>query len=276
MTISWKRAAPRMTFITGGGSGIGREFARRLAAEGSSVVVFNRRPADDVVRQLRAAAVRPDQKFAYYCVDVADADALVVAFAQAAQEQGAPDLAINSAGIQCAHPFRELARADFERLIRVNLLGSRNFAEAALPHLRPGSQIVFVASLAALTGTYAYTAYCASKYGVRGFVEALRYELKLEDIDVSLCMPGEVITPMVEAERKTLHPISAALKEFAGHQEVEVSVGQMLPRIARRHFEIVDGPKPRITAWLVQHVPGLMRRIADAIAAKAAKAMRRQ
>ena len=273
MAIHWKYGAPRTVFISGGGSGIGREFARRLAAEGADIVIFNRKLAPEVVAELRAVAGRTDQRFETYSADVSDAGAIHAAVGRAVAEMGPPDLAINSAGIQIAKPFDELAGPEFDRVVAVNLGGSRNFAAAVLPYLKAGDHLVFVASLAAMAGSFAYAAYCASKFGVMGLASCLRVELKLRGIDVSICCPGEVITPLVVEERKTLHPISAALKEFAGHQEVGVSCDQMLRRIARREFEIIDGPKPRITAFLLRYLPATMRHVADAIASRAARKM---
>jgi NAD(P)-dependent dehydrogenase (short-subunit alcohol dehydrogenase family) len=273
MAFAWKNGQPKCVFISGGGSGIGREFAHRLAQEGADIAIFNRKPAPLVIAELRQLSVRPDQQFRSYCADVSDDAGLKVAIDNAVREMGAPDLAINSAGIQIAKPFEALPSAEFNQVISINLIGSRNFAAAVLPHLRAGTHLVFVASLASLVGTYAYAAYCASKFGVMGLASALRIELKLHNIDVSICCPGEIITPLVEEERKTLHPISAALKDFAGHQEVEVACGQMLRGIARRKFEIVDGFMPRVTAWLARYLPGTTRSVADGIARGAARKM---
>ena len=265
----WKNAAPRVVFITGGSSGIGRDMARRLAAEGADIALFNRSGAEDVLAELRAAAKQPAQRFASYRADVAQAGSIEAAVREAVQQLGAPDLAINSAGVINALTFDAATAQDFERVIDINLKGSRHFAAAVLPHMQACSHLVFIASLAALTGNFAYTAYCASKFGVRGLAEALRYELRLKDIDVSLCCPGEIMTPMVEEEKRHQHPVSAALKAFAGSARLEDSVPALLHGIARRRFEIVDGPRPALTAFLSRHVPRLSRRIGDAIAARA-------
>lgn len=71
MTLPWKYAAPRAVIISGGGSGLGRELARRLVLQGANVAIINRKPAADVVAELRAAATHPNQRFEYYCADVA-------------------------------------------------------------------------------------------------------------------------------------------------------------------------------------------------------------
>lgn len=270
MGFSWRHDAPKVVFISGGSSGIGLEMARRLAQEGAHVAIFNRKLAPAAIRELQTAGAT-GQLFNSYAADVTDSAALAKSVAQAVTELGAPDLAINSAGIQIARPFGELTQDEFERVITVNLFGSRNFAAAVLPHMGKGSQLVFVASLAAMAGSFAYAAYCASKYGVRGLAETLRIELKLRGIDVSLCCPGEVMTPMVEEELKTMHPISKALKALGGCNQVEPAVETLIKGIARRDFEITDGFKPGMTAFVARHLPGALHALVDHIAAKSAR-----
>lgn len=273
MALHWKKGAPRCVFISGGGSGIGREFAIRLAQEGAHVAIFNRKLAPQVLEELRSAAQRPDQRFESYSADVSDDAAIAAAINLAVQTLGPPDLAINSAGIQIAAPFEALGSAQFNQVIHVNLIGSRNFAAACLPHLRPGAHLVLVASLAGLVGNFAYAAYCASKFGTVGLAQVLRLELKLKGIDVSVCCPGEIDTPLVVEERKTLHPVSAALKDFAGTMDVQPACAGMLNGIARREFEIIPGFMPWLTAFLGRHVRGIASWVSDGIAAKAFKRM---
>ena len=274
MAFRWKKGAPRCVFISGGGSGIGREFAIRLAQEGAHIAIFNRKLAPQVLDELRQVAQRPDQRFENYSADVSDDAAIHAAIAQAVQTLGPPDLAINSAGIQISAPFEALSSADFNQVIHVNLIGSRNFAAATLPYLRPGAHLVLVASLAGLVGNFAYAAYCASKFGTVGLAQVLRLELKLKGIDVSVCCPAEIDTPLVVEERKTLHPVSAALKDFAGTMAVQPACDGMLKGIAQRDFEIIPGLMPWLTAFLARHVRGITTRISDGIAAKAFKRMK--
>ena len=172
-TYRWKHGAPRVVFITGGSSGIGRDMARRLAAEGADIALFNRSAAEDVLAELLAAAKHPAQRFAACRADVAEAGSIEAAVRQAVAELGAPDLAINSAGVIHARPLQEASAQDFERVIDINLKGSRHFAAAVLPHMQARSHLVFIASLAALTGNFAYTAYCASKSAIDGITRAL-------------------------------------------------------------------------------------------------------
>jgi NAD(P)-dependent dehydrogenase (short-subunit alcohol dehydrogenase family) len=269
MALQWKYGAPKTVFISGSRSGIGRDMAKRLAAEGANIALFNRSDADDVLAELRAAARSSEQRFYAYRADVAQAEAIAAAVTQAVSDLGVPDLAINSAGIINALTFDKATAHDFDRVIDINLKGSRHFAAAVLTHMHAKSHLVFIASLAAYTGNFAYTAYCASKFGVRGLAEALRYELKPKHIDVSLCCPGEVMTPMVDEEKLHQHPATAALKAFAGSAQLDDSVPALLRGIARREFDIVDGPRPALTAFMSRHTPRLARRVGDLIAARA-------
>ena len=123
MSLTWKEKTPRRVFISGGGSGIGREFAHRLAQEGADVAIFNRKLAPDVLAELKQMAIRPNQRFESYRADVSDEAGLRVAIDQAVAHIGAPDLAINSAGIQFASPFEKLSSDDFNHVIQVNLIG---------------------------------------------------------------------------------------------------------------------------------------------------------
>lgn len=270
MSLPWKSKAPRVVFISGGGSGIGREFARRLAAEGASIALINRKLAPQVIEELKAAAQHDDQKFESYSADVADESALRAALERAVEELGAPDLAINSAGIQAAAALDQSTLEDFTRVVQVNLIGSRNFAALLSPHLRPGSQLVLVSSLAGLAGNFSYSAYCSSKFGVVGLAAVLRIEMKLRDVDVSVCCPGEIETPMLDEERSTMHPISKELKAFAGTLKLEPACDEMLRGIARRKYQVVPGFKARLTAFLSRYAPGIMNRVVDSMAATAA------
>ena len=128
MSYPWKHGAPRTVFITGASSGIGRDMAQHLAAEGASIAIFNRSAANEVLQALRSHARSPQQRFAGYRADVSDAIAIEAAVAQAVHELGAPDLAIHSAGVLHNGPLAQSTAQDFERVIDINLKGSRHFA----------------------------------------------------------------------------------------------------------------------------------------------------
>lgn len=253
----------RTAFITGGGSGIGLRLAEMLAQQGVRLAVFDLR-LTDAVRQ-RLGRLAPVSVF--HEVDVRDAAGLDAAVRAAVAALGAPELAINCAGVQRARVFEELTAEDFEFVVGINLHGSRNFAAAALPHLAPGAQLVFIASLAGLVGNYGYTAYSASKFGVVGFASALRLECRPRGIGVTVVCPPEVETPMVVEERRTAPAITMQSKQFAGVVTLDALCRDILRGAARGEWLIVTGFKAKLTQWIARLTPGLMRRLTDRMVA---------
>ena len=208
-------------YISGGGSGIGLYFAKKFAADGAKIAIFDLRISKEVRGELTQLAGA--EAFAFHELDICDSQAVLDAAEQAAANIGAPELAINCAGIQVSKPFLELSSEDFNRVITINLIGSRNFAAAVLPHMGPGSRLAFVASLAGMVSNYTYAAYNASKFGVVGLAGAVRMDVIARGIEVSVICPGEVMTPMVEEELKTMNPITYELKQVAGTLDLDTA-----------------------------------------------------
>jgi NAD(P)-dependent dehydrogenase (short-subunit alcohol dehydrogenase family) len=254
---SWNNAV-----ITGGGSGIGFELARRLLVDGSSVAIIDRSSNDAAKDQLAALA---GERVSFHLADVTDAQALQTVFTTIVADLGAPDLVINCAGIQIAKPFAELSGEEFERVVSVNLYGSRNLAAAALPHMRSGSQLALMASLAGLVPSHSYAAYNASKFGVVGLAGALRLECIDRGIEVSVICPPEVNTQMVVEERKNLPLVAGKLKDTAGTLEVGPACQSMLRQLGRRRVLIIPGWRASVVAWIARMFPGIMRRVSERI-----------
>ncbi len=257
-------AKKQVVFITGGMSGIGHCLAGKYAARGCEIGLFDlvvSEPKQQEIEQLRrtsALRVRAWQ------VDVTDAAGVNAAFGQAVAQIGAPDLVINCAGTQYAAEFLKLPAEAFERVVRINLFGSRNVAEAALPHMSSGGQLALVSSLAGLVPSYSYAAYCASKFGVAGLASVLRIEFKPKGIDVSMICPPEINTPMVAKELETMHPVTRELKAFAGMLEVGPACDEIIAGLDRREFRIIPGSKARLTYRLGRYLPdAALRGIVD-------------
>jgi NAD(P)-dependent dehydrogenase (short-subunit alcohol dehydrogenase family) len=256
----------KLAFITGGGSGIGRRLAQLLLADGTSVVVFDRsnsREAQEVLQE--AAAGSEDVACQFFQTDVSDAAAVESAVQAAVDAMGVPDIVINCAGIQNAKMLLQQSADEFEQLVRINLIGSRNVAAAVLPHMKRGGQLALVASLAGIVPSYSYSAYNASKFGVVGLAGALRLECVEHGIDVSVICPPEIDTPMVVEERKSLPAAGAKLKETAGTLKVEPACDYMYAGLKRRKYMIVPGFRARRVSAIARWFPNLMRRVSEAI-----------
>ncbi len=247
-------ALPERVFITGGASGIGRELAHRLLAQGAQVAVFDIQGAQVARQALCEALALPADRVQAFEMDVRDAASVRRAFDAAAQ-LGLPDRVIHCAGIISATAFADLPEDEFVRVITVNLIGTRHVAAAALPHLRPGSQLVLTASMAGLIGCYGYAAYGAAKHGVVGLADVLRLEWAPRGIDVSVVCPPEVDTPMVTLERRVRPKATETMKLLAGALTVDEAARQILRGIRARRFLIIPGQRARLMWWVQRLTP---------------------
>lgn len=255
----WSRA-----FVTGGGSGIGMTVARQLAARGVDLAVFDLRIDDAVRERLGQAATRDGQKTRFYPVDVIDAPAVRAAVDRAVAEIGAPELVVNSAGINIAKSFHELSDDEYRRVIEVNLLGSRNTAFAVLRHIPGGGHLVLLASMGGLTPNWSYAAYSASKFGVVGLAGVLRIECRPLGIGVSVVCPPNVPTPMSVREDGRAHPVQRELKAIAGEVPLERAAELILRAAQKRKFLVIPGFKAKLTYLLLKVVPlWIQHRVVD-------------
>ena len=187
--------------VTGGGSGLGRATAEALAAKGAKVTVFDLNPAaaEEAAKAIGGLAVAGD---------VTDEASAGAALAKAAAAHGAARVLVNCAGIGVAkrvvgregpHPL-----ADFEKVIRVNLIGTFNMirlAAAEMGKLEPieGERgvVISTASIAAYDGQIGQAAYSASKGGVVAMTLPIARELAQFGIRVNAIAPGVFMTPMM-------------------------------------------------------------------------------
>jgi len=149
--------------VTGGASGLGAAVARAVADAGGTPAVLDRE--------------RWDEAFAGRTANVADRGQVERAVTELAEELGGIDAVVTAAGIDRPGKFGDVAAEQWEAVIGVNLLGTVSTVRAALPHLEAvHGRAVIVASSLALRVLPDATAYCASKWGVRGFAHALAVE----------------------------------------------------------------------------------------------------
>lgn len=181
--------------VTGGGRGIGRAIALRLAREGAEVLVAARSRAEleRVVAEIEGAGGRGSA----LPLDVGSAESVRAAVRPALERLGNRlDLLVNNAGTFAILPIRELDDATWERHLAVNLGGPMHLVRECLPALEAGARplIVNIASQAAKRGFPGNVAYCTTKYGLRGFSDALREDLRPSGIRVSTVYPGQIDT----------------------------------------------------------------------------------
>jgi len=189
---------PRV-LVTGGSRGIGRAIALRFAREGSQVVVAARSSPDldRVVAEIEAAG---GEGLAAQ-MNVGDEGSVEAAVYRAGEFCGsALDVVVNCAGTFSIAPIDKTTSADWDRHIGVNLTGAFYVTQESLQYLEESDRphIFNIASIAARQGFPGNVAYCASKYGLRGFSDALRMDLESQNVRVSTVYPRQTDTDLWE------------------------------------------------------------------------------
>jgi NAD(P)-dependent dehydrogenase (short-subunit alcohol dehydrogenase family) len=181
--------------VTGGGSGIGRATCERLAAEGARVAVVDLDPdhGQETVAQLESSGA--DAVFAK--ADVGDPDDVRAAVDATLARWGRVDVLVNNAAMMSFKPVVDLAVADWDHVLNVNLRSVFLFCKFAIPHMPPGSAIVNTSSVHAHQTEAGVAPYAASKGGMEAFCRALALELEVRKIRVNCVAPGAVNTPML-------------------------------------------------------------------------------
>jgi len=183
----------RHIVVTGGGTGIGRAIARRLAHDGASLTLLAR---DTDRLEVTAAAL--EQPTHVVACDIRDRSKVEKAFAGAAEQLGPIHALVACSGLGGANGGD--AKADrFDDLVATNLNGTYYCCRAALDHLAPGPELrhlVVLSSILARIPVPSYTGYSASKAGLLGLVRSLAAELGAENVQVNAICPGWVDTDM--------------------------------------------------------------------------------
>ena len=179
--------------ITGGASGLGAATAAAVQAAGGTPLILDR--------------VQPTESVAYQQVDLADTAAAAAAVDAVVKASGGRlDGVFTAAGIDACGRLDEVAAEDWERVIRVNLLGTAAVVRAALPYLRRShGRVVTCASTLGIKAVSEATAYCASKFGVVGFTRALAAETAGE-VGVTLLIPGGMHTHFFDNRTEQYKP----------------------------------------------------------------------
>jgi short-subunit dehydrogenase len=238
-----------------------------MAAEGCNLVLFARgqKMLDEACQTIKIKMDNTSQKVNAVSMDVADNTDVQQKIKIAVEKYGIPDILINSAGIGSGNYFENISYEQFDRLMKINVYGTRNTISAILPFMKQkgSGHIVNLSSVAGHIGMFGYTLYCTSKYAIVGFSECLRSELKRFNITVTLVCPPEVKTPFVEAEAQTLPPEARVVKSLAGLLTSKQAAKAIVRGIKRKKFLVVPGFMAksllfwhRISNGLLTRMPG--------------------
>lgn len=187
-------------FITGAASGIGRATALQASVEGARLFLTDRdagRLAATALEIREAGGVVPVAE----PVDISDYDGVRALADRLTTEHGAMDVVMNIAGISAWGTVQSLEHHQWQKMVDVNLMGPIHVIESLVPPMVDagrGGHLVNVSSAAGIIGMPWHAAYSASKFGLRGVSEVLRFDLARHGIGVSLVCPGGVATPLTE------------------------------------------------------------------------------
>lgn len=265
----------KRVIVTGGSAGIGRATAVRLASAGAHVVVAARGQSrlDETVQAMREA--NGSVTVGSVSVDVTDPSAVEAAIADGVAQLGGLDILVCNSGYAHTGPVHEVPADDFTSLLNVNYLGHVHTVRSAVPHLiESKGDICLVSSMLGFMSLWGYGAYSASKYAITGFAEALRQEMTLHDVRVTLFYPPTTKTPGLEKENEDKHPMLWALESESGWNKVytadEVASG-LLKAIPSRRFHTCVGLDSWILYTAARYLPGFTRWMSDIELRKAAR-----
>jgi NAD(P)-dependent dehydrogenase (short-subunit alcohol dehydrogenase family) len=196
-------SGPRIAFVTGAGSGIGRAIATRLAGDGLAVAVvdLNKDSAEAVTEEISAAG---GQAMAVGGVDVSDRAQVDDAVRSVHSELGPVLVLVNNAGLSGFKEFLKITDESWNKIMAVNLNGPFYCTQAVLPDMVEAGwgRIVNISSSSAQGGQPYMVHYVASKAGLIGFTKAVALEFGAKGITVNTIPPGFIDTPMLRASEE--------------------------------------------------------------------------
>lgn len=256
----------QVVLITGASDGIGAELARQWAARGGADVALSlcgrdRQKLEAVAAQCRAHGARTLARRA----DVGERDECRALVDATLSAFGRLDVLVNNAGMSAHALFSETPDLGWtEDLMRINHWGSVWCTQAALPHLLAArGRIVAVSSLAGLVGVPYRSAYCATKFAMTGFFEALRAELAPAGVSVTIAYPGVVDTRIRERGFDAGgRPAGRSGLDETHAMPVEDCARMILDGALARRRDILMDARSRAGRWLKLLAPALVDRMA--------------
>ena len=252
----------KICVITGAASGIGAACAHSMAREGALVIGTDLR--QDMLADTKAAIEADGGHMENFMVDVADRDAMFDLAATVEKQFGPADLILNNAGVAFGAPVAEMQIDDFKWLMDINFWGVVNGTQAFLPHMiaKGSGHVANISSIFGLISVPTQSAYNAAKYGVLGFTDALRHEMRGTGIGVSTIHPGGINTNIVRHARIQQGPDAEAEHEEAIERFAQFTMTQpdgaaktIMKGIRRNKARILIGPDAHFVDWVKRVFP---------------------
>ena len=255
---------PKTYVITGASTGIGEAIALAYAARGENIVVAAR--GEEELARVVSACEKAGGKALAVKTDVTEPDSCKALVDKTVERFGGIDVFVCNAGISMWARFREVTDFSiFERIMRVNYLGTVNCVRFALPELeRSRGLLVGVSSLTGIVGVPTRSGYAASKHAMQGFLDSLRIELAGTGVDVCVISPGFVAT---DIRGKALGPdgkprAESPRDESKGTMSLEECTHICVRAIDRRDRDAIMTARAKFGRIVRLFAPGVIDRIA--------------
>lgn len=243
-------------FVTGGGGGIGRAIAIRLAESGADVAIYDIFPerAEEAAERVREAGTRA----LAIPGDVMDGDSLRAAIGRTADEFGRLDILANNAGGVSARPFLDQSERSMRKHIDINLMSMLIATQVAAKHMINGGRggsIVNVASIEASRAAPNFAVYAACKAGMLSFTKSMAVELSEHGIRVNAIAPDHTVTPGNQGNRAG--PVDRAT--WTQHSPEEVDAMNRLIPLGREGVDMECGDAAVfLCSAMASYITGIM------------------
>ncbi len=245
--------------ITGASSGIGRELALQMAESGARLIVNGRRL--DRLEQLAGEATSRGGEVHVIAGDVTEPAIQARLVDESVEQFGGLDVLVNNAGIGAIGPFAGATSERMRRVMEVNFFAAVELSRLAIPVLRAGEAPILV-NVGSVLGHRAMplkSEYCASKFALHGWSDALRAELTREGIDVLLVSPSTTASEFFE---NVIENSADRYVKMSRARSPAWVARQSIRAIQRGDHEIILSPSGRGMVWLDRLLPGLANRLA--------------
>ncbi len=277
MRVTW---TDRVAVVTGAGSGIGRQLAYALGRRGCRLAISDIDEAG--LEQTRSGLVGSGVETFCTRLDVADRAAVESHAAEVHDHFGAVHQLYNNAGVGTGRRLREMSYDDLDRILSINLWGVIHGTKAFLPHLISSGDgyLINISSVNAFLAQPGLSAYCASKFAVRGFTEAVRAEMIADRLPVKVVVvhPGGVRTNIATAA--LAHARAAGHRVTAEDEHGTAFYNDKLLRadpgsVAEGIVTAVGRGRSRVIVGTHAHKIDVLTRLAPALAPRAAALVQR-
>lgn len=257
----------KVAVVTGAASGIGRALAEELARRGCRLVLadVNERGLDQIEAELRAQGTQ----CMVVSLDVRDKDAVAALAPRVIQRFGTVNLLFNNAGVTLIDSVEQMSCEDVEWVMGINFWGVVYCTKAFLPAMLESgnAHIVNVSSLFGICASRLQAAYCASKFAVRGFTEALEMELDGSGVHVTCVHPGGIKTSITDnsrfggfAARLSRDDLNREFDKMA-KTTPEAAALKILKGVSKRKRRVLIGPDARVGDWIARLFPSRYERL---------------